>query len=78
METEVRNSEDKIDPEVLELIKARLRTIPKSIRISIGNSEFSKEDILKSIDEQSDIGIEFIEMQMDYLKDLTSGALYGS
>lgn len=65
-----------IQDDILELVKARVSAIPDNVRISIGATEYSKKDLLDNIENKSEVGQEFIEMQIDYLRDLASGALY--
>jgi hypothetical protein len=70
--------DDDIQKEILELVKARLGAIPNNVHISIGDEDYSKEDIMKSIDQGGEIGKDFIEIQMEYLRDLANGSLYAT
>lgn len=70
----------KIDPEILEDLKkltaARLRSISSEVSIAIGNTSYSQEDIIKHVEKADEIGLEFMEMQLEFLKDLAKGNFY--
>jgi len=59
------------------LVIARLNTLPSNIKISIGSDgEFSKDEIIRAIENGEDIGKKYVEMQLAYLKAITDGTLY--
>jgi len=59
------------------LVIARLNTLPPNIKISIGSSgDFSKDEIIEAIETGGEIGKEYVEMQMTYLKAIADGSLY--
>lgn len=69
-----------IEPELLEdmkkLVLARIKASSDDLIISVGSKEYSKEDILQSVSEGNEIGMEIIDMQMEFLRDMASGELY--
>lgn len=69
-----------IDPETLKemqkLVLARLRASSDELTVSIGNTEYTKKEMLESVEEINDIGKEIIEIQMEYLRDMAQGAIY--
>lgn len=69
-----------IDKETLrdmqKLVLARLRASSDDLTISIGSKEYNKQDMLESVEEINDLGKEIIEAQIDYLRDMASGAIY--
>lgn len=75
---DTKKTEKDIQEEMLELVKARLGAIPDNVRISIGEEDYSKEDIIRNVENKSDLGMDFVEMQMEYLRDLSNGSLYAS
>lgn len=71
---------NQIDKETLgemqKLVLARLRASSDDLTISIGSTEYTKEEMLKSVEEISDLGKEIIEAQIEYLRDMATGAIY--
>ena len=69
-----------IEPELLEEMKkiafARVKAASDDLVISIGSKEYAKEEILQSISEGGEIGLEIIDMQIEFLRDMASGEFY--
>lgn len=64
--------------EVKELVLARLETLPPGAVVSIGSGqELTKEELIKSVKEGSDVGQKIIEIEMSFLQSLKEGVLYG-
>lgn len=67
------------DDSVKELVLTRLETLPSGVVISVGSGqEFTKEELIQSVREGSDIGQKIIEIEMSFLQGLKDGVLYGS
>ncbi|MEI2696198.1 MAG: hypothetical protein V9E90_14100 [Saprospiraceae bacterium] len=68
--------------EVINLVIARLRTIPSDAILSVGTNEndsFNATDLIEEVKNQTDIGKKIIEKQLFYLrhlKDLPIGERY--
>lgn len=69
-----------LDKETLEemkkLVLARLKASSDELTISVGSTEYSREDMLKSVEDIDDLGKEIIQAQIEYLRDMASGAIY--
>jgi hypothetical protein len=76
----IKNTEEEkeLKEDIKKLVIARIKATSGDLAISIGSTEYSKEDILKSVEEENKIGKEFIEIQMEYLRDMAKGAIYQS
>lgn len=62
--------------EVRELVIARLRTLSRSKKVSIGsNGEFSGEELIKRVISNDEIGKKIIEIQLQYLRSLKEGLI---
>ena len=62
---------------IKKLVIARLITIPSNVRISVGSKgHFNKEELIKQINSDTDIGKKMIEMELGYLKKLKEGIFY--
>lgn len=60
------------DQDIINLVIARLETIPSNIEISIGNSgSFTVSELIERIEKQDDIGKKMVEMQLAYLRSLS-------
>lgn len=70
-------SKDKeLQEEMRQLVIARIKAASSDLRISIGSTEYTKKDLLKSLEEGDGIGQEIIDIQMEYLRDMAEGAIY--
>ncbi|MBI2462854.1 MAG: hypothetical protein HYV65_01310 [Candidatus Spechtbacteria bacterium] len=61
-----------ISEDIINLVIARLKTIPANVEISIGGdgSSFTISELIEKVEKQDDIGKKMIEMQMAYLRSL--------
>jgi len=68
---------EKLDKEIKELILWRLEaTIPKHFKISIGSKgTFDKEELKKHVEKEDEVGMIFVNMQLNFIKDLASGKI---
>jgi len=69
------NKVGKIDEEIKELVLWRLdASVPKNFKLSIGaKGTFTKEELREHVKKGDDIGRTFVNMQLDFIKSLTSG-----
>lgn len=65
-----------IHEDIKKLVIERIKASSDDLRISLGSNEYTKEEILKNIEEENELGKEFIEIQMEYLRDMAKGAIY--
>ncbi len=72
-----QTEETKVEDDIRQLVLARVRAIPKNVRVSIGAGDYTTEQLLESVEQGNEVGKEIIENQMEYLRDLASGAIYG-
>ncbi len=62
--------------EVKELVLARIRVMPPNYKLSVGNQgTFTKEQLMDNVRKGNDVGKQIINMQMNFIKALTSGRL---
>lgn len=60
-----------ISEDIMNLVIARLKTIPPNIELSVGNGgSFSIDELIERVKKQDDIGKKMIEMQLAYLRSL--------
>jgi hypothetical protein len=67
----------KISKDIKELVKARLSVMPRGISVSIGmDGEFSRDELIKHVDNEDAIGRKMIEVDMEFLQALKKGEFY--
>ena len=66
---------NKIDPEIKKLVIWRIDTsVPQNFKLSIGNKgSFDKKELKEHVEKEDEIGLEIINMQLKFIKDLSSG-----
>lgn len=68
------NEEEK---EIIELVIARLQTLPEGREISIGSAgDFTKEELIQHVQSQDEIGRKMVAVEMDFLRSLKEGVFY--
>lgn len=60
--------------EIRELVMARLSTFPSNKKICIGNyGELTREDMIKHVSKEDEIGEKIIEIELAYFRALKQG-----
>lgn len=71
------SAERKIKKDIKELVKARLDMLSESVNISIGSDgSFNKNELMKHVDAEDEIGKKVIKADMEFLRALKKGRLY--
>ena len=65
-----------IQEDIKKLAIARINAFSDDLGIIIGNKEYTKKEILDSIEKGGETGQEVIDTQIEYLRDMASGAIY--
>lgn len=68
--------ERNIQEDIKKLAIARINAFSDDLGIIIGNKKYTKKEILDSIEKGDEIGREVIDVQIEYLRDMASGAIY--
>ena len=65
----------KLDKEIKKLVLWRLEaSVPEYFKLSVGGKgTFSKEELKKHVEQEDEIGLAFVEIQLNFIKSLTSG-----
>ena len=73
------NKEKNIQEKLKELVLVRVEVIPSNVKISVGSEgQFTKEQIINEIKQNSEIGKKMVEIELTYLRKLKEGIFYGS
>jgi hypothetical protein len=59
-----------------QIVLARMGAMPDTVSMAIGSEEFAKGDLIAHINKQDDLGTQVMEMELEFLQDLASGAIY--
>lgn len=64
--------------EIKEIVKARLSIMPPDAVLSIGSfGEFNRDQIIKEVENNTEVGKKVVEVQLEYLQMLKKGIFYG-
>ncbi len=70
------------DPELKEHLKKivleRVNVMPDTLGIAIGSEHLTKGDLVSHVLGEDEIGKQFMELELEYLQGLASGAIYGN
>lgn len=65
------------DEEIRKLVVERLKKLSSNKRLSIGSEgEFTREQLIKNVEENSEIGKKIIKIQLEYLQALKKGLFF--
>ena len=70
--------EKEVQEDIRKLVLARIRAASGDLRVSIGSvaKGYSKEELVRSVEANDEIGKEVTDIQMEYLKDMAQGKIY--
>ena len=66
----------KVEEEGRELVIERIKAASDNLKISIGSTEYSRQEILESLKEDNELGKEIIDIQLEYLRSMANGTIY--
>ena len=70
------------DPELKEqfkrLVLERLNVMPDTLSIAVGSTNLTKQELVQNVVEENEIGKQIMEMELEFLRDLASGAVYAN
>jgi hypothetical protein len=71
--------ETEIQEKIKELVIARLRSTPPNMGVLIGSGEketYTPEELIGQIQQGTQLGKDYLELEIDFLRTLKEGALY--
>ena len=69
---------DEVRADLKKLVLARIKTASEDLGIAIGSTELSKEEMLEKVNKEDKMGQEIMNIHLEYLRDMASGAIYQS
>ena len=67
-----------LQEDIKKLVLARIMAASDDLRVAIGSTEYTKTEMVKSVEAGNEVGKEIMEIQMEYLRDMAKGAIYQS
>ena len=68
--------DDETKEQLKRLVLERINVMPETLRIAVGSLELTKQEVAKHVREDDEIGKQMISMELEFLRDLASGAVY--
>lgn len=68
--------EKKVQEDIKKLVIARIKAASDDLRIAIGPTDYTKEQLLESVEKGNELGREITQIQLEYLRDLAEGKIY--
>ena len=69
---------DEVRADLKKLVLARIKTASEDLGVAIGSTELSKEEMLEKVNKEDKMGQEIMNIHLEYLRDMASGAIYQS
>lgn len=70
------SQDEELMEQLKKLVLERVGVMPDSLNLAIGGTELTKGDILEHVRQEDEIGRQFMEMELEFLRDSASGAIY--
>ena len=64
--------------ELTKIVLARIQVMPDDLNISVGSKGIDKIELTKLIKEGNEVGEEMLLTEVEFLRDLASGAVYAN
>ncbi|MFA6566112.1 MAG: hypothetical protein WCT48_05170 [Candidatus Paceibacterota bacterium] len=69
---------EEYNKEIIDLVVARLQTLPEGVGVSIGSEgDYSKQELISHVEHRDAVGKKIIDAEMGFLRALKEGNFYG-
>lgn len=68
--------EKELQQEIRQLTIERIKASSGDLRVSIGAGDYTKTELLKSVERGDGVGQAVMEAQIEYLRDMAEGKIY--
>lgn len=65
-----------LQEEIRKLTMERIKVSSGDLRVSIGAEDYTKTELLESVEKGDAVGQEVMEAQIEYLRDMAEGKIY--
>lgn len=67
------------EQEIRQLVVERIKTLPEGTGLSMGSmGDFGKDELISHVQDGDEIGRQIIEIELNFLRGLKEGILYGT
>jgi predicted metalloprotease with PDZ domain len=73
---EKTKKEGSLTEEEWKIVELRLRTMPDKMKLGILSKSYTKEELLSEVQDKSDVGRAYVEMQMEFLRWLIKQSIH--
>ena len=63
-----KQKKDNISDEEWRIVEERLKTMPDKMRLGILSNSFSKQELIIEVENKSEVGRAYAEMQLEFIK----------
>lgn len=67
-----------LQQQIKDLVIARILTLPDDVSLSVGDEDLKREQLIEHVKKEDEIGKNIVDMQLEFIRDMASGALYGN
>ncbi|PIS09031.1 hypothetical protein COT75_03640 [Candidatus Beckwithbacteria bacterium CG10_big_fil_rev_8_21_14_0_10_34_10] len=71
-----RNPVAQIKKDLVELVIERLKASSNELKISVGSKDYTKKELITSVQNQDAVGRQVVRAQQKFLQDMASGKIY--
>jgi hypothetical protein len=68
--------DDETKEQLKQLVLERINVMPDTLRVAIGSLELTKQEVAEHVRAEDEVGKQMIEMELEFLRALASGAIY--
>lgn len=65
-----------LQEEIRKLAMERIKVSSGDLRVSIGAKDYTKAELLESVERGDEVGRKVMEAQIEYLRDMAEGKIY--
>lgn len=59
---------DTVSEDEWKIVEERLKTMPNKMKLGILSKSYDKEELLIEVKKRSEVGVAYVEMQMEFIK----------
>jgi len=63
-----KRKKDSISEDDWRIVEERLKTMPSKMKLGILSNSYTKEDLLLEVQNKSEVGRAYVEMQMEFIR----------
>lgn len=69
-------SDPSLKEQLKKIVLERVGAMPDTLGITVGGENLTKDDMVRHVEDEDEVGKQIMEMELGFLRDLASGAIY--